>query len=133
MQDQSVVQANSHIRSVKENLSFTLEPGASKSLQMPIGSASAPAANWRSDRSFRDSPQPVNQSHGVLVSQADPYSSWWGAATSSSVSSQRDSSARSSVSPHDELSQQIHANSSPNSHFSAHDRYRYYHSFLPRI
>ncbi|KAG0622109.1 hypothetical protein M758_3G072800 [Ceratodon purpureus] len=118
--EESVIQLNSNMNRVKENLSFTLETGTPTSLQMPIGSTSPPT-NWRSEINFRDSQQAVNQSHGLMVSQADQYTSWSGAAASSSVSSQRDSSARPSVSP-DQLQPQIHASYSPNSRFSAHDR-----------
>jgi hypothetical protein len=125
---ESEMQPSSHIiNREKESLSFTLDTGASTSLMMPIGNTtSAPAANWRSEIDFRVSQQTVNQGHGLMVSQADQYRSWSGAATSSSVSSQRDSPARPSISP-DQLQQrqqQIHATSPP----KAHDRYFHHHS-----
>ena len=132
---ESEMQPSSHvINREKESLSFTLETtGASTSLQMPIGNNnSAPAANWRSEIDFRVSQQTVNQGHGFMVSQADQYRSWSGAAASPSVRNQRESPARPSVSP-DQLQQrqhQIHATSPPNARFSPHDRYFHHHTLI---
>lgn len=105
MHDQSDTQLNSGTDTItKENL-FRLNSGTIPPATLDMTSPNA-LANWAlSEVDFRDS-QNVNQrsmtrptSHGLIIPQADQYRSWSGAATSSSMSSQGDSTARFSGSP----------------------------------
>lgn len=128
MHDQSDTQLNSGTDTItKENL-FRLNSGTILPATLDMTSPNA-LANWAlSDVDFRDS-QNVNQrimtrptSHGLIIPQADQYRSWSGAATSSSMSSQGDSTARFSGSPEPQQPQ-MRLNPPSNSGSSTLDRY----------
>lgn len=127
MHGQQDTQLDSAIDKVTtENLSTLHSHGGTPSTFL-MPNPNAPSNPAHAEADFHVSQQ-VNQrimtqsaSHGLMVSQADRYRPWSGAATSSSVSSQGDSSARLSASPEPQQPQ-IHHNPLPNSQNSTLDR-----------